>query len=361
MNNKKKNILFVTRTVYDNPFSSTLELKFRKLSNIYNCYFFAMTKQRFYKRYNFFCDFYLLKDISWIFFIISGLLFIPYIIKKKKIDTVIFQSPYELPILLLCKFLFYKETRLVVEMHGDMEKGLKFYGKNIFKVFLGRIFTRYALKFSDKIRLVSPYQLEQNHTLKKYLKKIIVFPAFMDLDSFSGISNKEKEFDVLFVGVLEAIKNLEFLIDVINDIKKQREVSLLIIGEGSQRRYLQDYVKRKNLSESVSFKGNLNKEELRGFYKKTKLLVLPSKYEGFGRVVCEAVVSGAEVLFSENCGVKSYFPDECCFYDKDDLKNKIENILKKERKNKVIYNIKQFYKDNHFFKGMKSLVYDEYE
>ena len=88
--------------------------------------------------------------------------------------------------------------------------------------------------------------------------------------------------------------------------------SFLIVGEGSEREYLE-----KNLKNAV-FTGFLDGEQLAEAYANMDLFIFPSETETFGNVTQEAFASGVPAIVTDKGGPKFIVtPDETGFVAKD--------------------------------------------
>lgn len=92
-------------------------------------------------------------------------------------------------------------------------------------------------------------------------------------------------------------KNHDFLIDIFNEIHKQRqEAVLLLIGEGELEQDIRNKVKKLGLTDSVRFMGK--QKDTSEFYQAMDCFVLPSRYEGLGVVAIEAQACSVPVICS---------------------------------------------------------------
>ena len=108
---------------------------------------------------------------------------------------------------------------------------------------------------------------------------------------------KERDYsstlNFMFVGTLSKGKQPLRAIQLVEDlVKSGREVSLEIYGEGDQRDSLVKYIKLKHLSDYVILKGNQSAEVIKSAYNTSHFLILPSKSEGWPKVVAEAMFWG---------------------------------------------------------------------
>ena len=76
---------------------------------------------------------------------------------------------------------------------------------------------------------------------------------------------------------------------------------LLFIGEGDQRKILEERARTMNWS-SIKFLGFRNQTELPGYYDLGDVLVLPSAFEPWGLVINEVMNAGRAVIVSDQVG-----------------------------------------------------------
>ena len=247
-------VLFIGITNYnlsDNPY---LKKKFEGLSKEMKVFVLARGKPFHSKQWG--VDFYLLRK-SFLFWPISFLLGF-YLCFFKKIDVIVCQSPLgEGFVGTILKKILRKE--LIIEIHGDWTEGT-FLSKKRRLEFLERkvvpYLARFSLKNADKIRAVS------EHT-KKFAQKIssdkpyFIFPAFTDLDIFLDEKNVKFDNYILFVGHLEKVKGVEYLIDAFNKVYKEfPDFNLVLVGEGGEKKSYQLSIMNYELQDRVEFKGN---------------------------------------------------------------------------------------------------------
>lgn len=97
----------------------------------------------------------------------------------------------------------------------------------------------------------------------------------------------------LFVGALSIGKQPLYALKLVHElIKKGHTIYLDFYGEGNQREVLQRYISNNCLEEHVFLLGNQGKETVEKAYKSSHFLILPSKSEGWPKVVAEAMFWG---------------------------------------------------------------------
>jgi len=109
-------------------------------------------------------------------------------------------------------------------------------------------------------------------------------------DSFR---NSHNELDIICLARLEPQKNLVALIDLIPRVRDLHP-KIRIFGAGSQESELSTQINKKGLSREIVLCGLTN--DARSEMRKSKLLLLPSNYEGFGLVLLEALDEGCIVV-----------------------------------------------------------------
>lgn len=99
--------------------------------------------------------------------------------------------------------------------------------------------------------------------------------------------------NLLFVGTLSPGKRSLYAVQLAKMLLESGcQVTLQLYGEGSDRGLLEDYIKQNRLDQVVFLMGNKSKEEVMEAYKKSHFLLLPSKSEGWPKVVAEAMFWG---------------------------------------------------------------------
>lgn len=103
---------------------------------------------------------------------------------------------------------------------------------------------------------------------------------------------------ILFVGQLDENKNIRSVLDIWAEIG-DRACHLTIIGKGVLEHYVRESCSKYG---NVEFLGTKTNDAVRRIMSEHDVLILPSKYDGWGAVVNEALSVGTRVLCSENCG-----------------------------------------------------------
>lgn len=110
----------------------------------------------------------------------------------------------------------------------------------------------------------------------------------------TGIVRKfETPFRFLFVGSLAPGKRPLYAIELIKTMRDRGiDGQLDVFGEGAERVTIENYINRYQLSAWIRLHGNQSSERVEKAYKESDLLLLPSKSEGWPKVVAEAMFWG---------------------------------------------------------------------
>jgi glycosyltransferase involved in cell wall biosynthesis len=95
--------------------------------------------------------------------------------------------------------------------------------------------------------------------------------------------------------------HVDLLVAFASKFKSQRDVELVVVGDGPHKQYLQDLVYKLQISDQVIFKGMIRNENIIEEFQDSNIFVLSSHYETFGVVVIEALACGKPVIATK-CG-----------------------------------------------------------
>jgi len=242
------------------------------------------------------------------------------IIKKEKVD-----------IILLVSYTFISRTisRISKELKIPLVYASHIQPENItssihFDNFITRKITSYLIKLACQRadEIITPSNFSKNLLLDYGVtKQINVISNGVDLKKFNsknvssflfrnkfGLQNKRY---FLYVGRLMPDKNVSNLIDATSLInwknKRNKDISLVIVGVGKDMEDLMDKVKSYDLEDRIIFCGKLDFKYLLSAYKSSSVLVHPSLIELEGMVVLEAMAFGKPLLISNSSKSASGF------------------------------------------------------
>ena len=127
---------------------------------------------------------------------------------------------------------------------------------------------------------------------EKIKPEVVVIPNMIKENKNAKLSTLCNN-QIISVGRLEEVKDFYTLILVFSVItKKYPKIILKIIGEGSQRKVLEELIEKCNLEKKVILTGKLTENEINNEFLKSDIFVLTSKSESFSLVLCEAMNYG---------------------------------------------------------------------
>jgi glycosyltransferase involved in cell wall biosynthesis len=118
------------------------------------------------------------------------------------------------------------------------------------------------------------------------------------------------EFSMLYLGQLIRRKGLDLLIAALSRL---RDLSwrLRVVGGGPDEARLKSLSAQLGLQSRIAFLPPAPYREAMGHVAASDVLVLPSRFDGWGAVVNEALMSGVPAVCSDRCGAKDLLAD--CF------------------------------------------------
>ncbi|MDG2442187.1 MAG: glycosyltransferase, partial [Luminiphilus sp.] len=167
-----------------------------------------------------------------------------------------------------------------------------------------RPFEQQLLNRSAIIFATSSNYVGESEALTKHLSKVKVLPLGLDnrrLPDPYQLQELDKPKGsplVLFVGRLARYKGLP---NLLNAIARLQNVHCWLVGDGSERRILENEVARLKIRDRVRFVGAVNEEKKWRYLKTADVVVLPStdKNEAFGMVILEAGHLGKPMVVTD--------------------------------------------------------------
>jgi glycosyltransferase involved in cell wall biosynthesis len=85
------------------------------------------------------------------------------------------------------------------------------------------------------------------------------------------------------------LKGLKYLLEAIAELRKTRDIELLIVGTPMRKGYTEGVLDKLGLGDCVRYTGKIDTADLVHHYSTATMLVVPSIYEGFGLPAAEAM------------------------------------------------------------------------
>ena len=169
-----------------------------------------------------------------------------------------------------------------------------------------KFFYQHAINCSKAIFTVSNFSAERiKAKLRTKNKPIVVtynsVPQWF-IDETPSSSN-EKDNSIIFVGSIKKHKGLSTLLDAFEICKQNNlDAKLVLIGNAVNFRSGDEETAQKlesAIDKNIFFTGKISDSELKEYYRKARILVQPSLYEGFGMPPMEALICGTNVIISD--------------------------------------------------------------
>ena len=294
--------------------------------------------------------------IAYLIIFFSSFISLKKLLKKDQPNFLIIHLITSLPIIL--NFFFSFDTKIILRISGYPKLNFirlfiwKFFGKKIYKVFCPTTETKnYLIKkkiFDEK---------------KIFVLKDPIINIKQTIKKKNELLNFDKKKYLLTVGRITQQKNYFFLVDCFNELKKHYpNYSLVIIGDGEDKKKLINYINSKNLKNEISVLGFQN--NVLNFMKNAECFILSSLWEDPGWVLIEAA-SVNKIIISSDCpngpveflsyGKGGYlyksnnlksFMEKFSEYQKDKSKIKMKKMILTKRK----------VKEYTYFRHYKNLV-----
>jgi len=202
------------------------------------------------------------------------------------------------------------KTKVVHTPHGHIFHG--YFGALKTKAFLKT--EQFLAKKTDT--LIALTQAEKDDHLALQVgqeKQWTVVPSGVDVEAIHEymweypISQEHKAWDTLSVGRLVPIKGMERLIKAWAIVVKTKpDAQLALLGDGEEKKELEQLASKLNLISHVHFLGWDNPLP---HLANAKTFALLSHNEGMGRAVVEAMAAGLPCIVSNVCGLKELVDD----------------------------------------------------
>lgn len=244
---------------------------------------------------------------SMLFYLLGPLLAVLLVLPGRRRAAVVCQSPYEGVVAAACLAVVPARVRpgLVVEVHADWRIAATLYGSRARRL-LARPADRaatWALRRADRIRAVSAWTARLVEDAGMAVDDVHL--AHSDFATFSRptVSLPERPAAV-FVGTLVRTKGLDVLLDAWPEVRAAvPDAELHVVGDGP----LRDTVR----GPGVVARGRLDRPRVADALDAGWCLVLPSRSEGVGLVVVEAMLRRRAVVAADVGGIPEWVDERC--------------------------------------------------
>lgn len=183
---------------------------------------------------------------------------------------------------------------------------------------------------ANSILVQTPVQKKDLHQIIGKSNNIIISPNWLPLVFLpKNINHTTRDIDILFIGRIEAQKNLKKFIQIIKRLSFNfPKIKAIIVGHGSESKTIKGLVKKLGLQKNIKIYPTTNNPQK--FYLRSKIFLLTSDYEGFPLTLLEAISCGCYPVINNIPEIKKFFnnqPDKFIFRNQEQAVKKIENQI----------------------------------
>jgi glycosyltransferase involved in cell wall biosynthesis len=222
---------------------------------------------------------------------------------------------------------------------------------SIFELFEGQKLKRYKMAYSLGYRNVNLIICQTDYMKEGILSKlpwlnknkVIVIPNPINLGYINELENQviDSLADLNYIvaaGRLVPAKGFDLLIQAFSNVfPRHSNLKLIILGEGSMRRELEELIQSLNLQNKIILKGLVN--NVFPYFRKAKLCVLSSRIEGFPNVLLQMMSQNENIVATRSAGDIENIPGikTCPINDVAALTKAISEGLKNPESNRIIF------------------------
>lgn len=118
---------------------------------------------------------------------------------------------------------------------------------------------------------------------------------------------------LIWIGDVNSRKALILLLEALTKLSTDARdrIRLTVLGDGSERKRLENYCRSQKLEEVVSFKGKVDRSQVASFLSKAHLHVITSLSEASTTVIWEAMANAVPTLSLDHCGMAGILCENC--------------------------------------------------
>ena len=225
------------------------------------------------------------------------------------------------------------DCKLIIRMGYYYTSDKKLFNKE--KVYKKQI--RKERKYFSKADSIIVTTLKDKEFISKTYKlnKNVVnyIPNYIETDIFKPL-DLEKEYDILFIGRLNEVKNLRSLLEAVIG----KNLKLLFIGRGKLKKDLLHFARSNNID--LNIVDRVENKELPLFYNRTRIFILPSFHEGNPKTLLEAMSCGCVCIGTDVNGINNIIQHRVngflCETDSKSIKKAISEVYENKNLQKTI-------------------------
>lgn len=138
--------------------------------------------------------------------------------------------------------------------------------------------------------------------------RVFTLPNTANTETFRPDAGVKPDVDLIYVGALLQFKRVDLLLHALKIARESRpQTNALIVGDGAERRHLEDLARSLGVDVAVEFCGYAN--QVVDLLRRARVFVLLSEHEGLPMAVIEAMCTGLPVVVTDVGALSSVVQD----------------------------------------------------
>lgn len=250
----------------------------------------------------------------------------------------------QLPVLKL--YCILTGCKLIVDVHEVWDSGYWTTYLGGWKGYLANAFANWALGIADHYIANSSITAQNLGKLGIPKHKVTVFAPTVDYDQISTVKEKGSRREIIFAGRLIWEKRMDKWLQVLKKTMKMTKASGVIIGDGPEKKRIEEAVKSMGLGGHVEVLGfQKDHHNVMRRIKGAGLFLHMSEREGLSIVALESLALGTPVLLPSYTPIPKDVKDMCVIAAESDLPRVAAKILLGPKKDYIMNRdmIRRFY------------------
>ena len=204
-------------------------------------------------------------------------------------------------------------------------------------------FLRMQKKVAPKIKnIITPSHSSKEGIIEEFdcsNDAVTVINNGLDTDEFSPIESVTPDpFRLITTASADVpLKGLDYSLRALKLLKKEfPKIHLIVIGKIKEGGHTERLIRKLNISDSVFFKSNLSKNDIKELYASSSIAIVSSLYEGFGYPVIEAMSCEIPLIATNVSSIPELTSSYATL-----INSKDENAIEKNVKN-ILLNYKSY-------------------
>jgi len=270
--------------------------------------------------------------INYLTFVLSGILFSPFIFRKDRFDLIFVFEPSPITVCLPGIFIkFIKKAKLclwVLDLWPQSLYAVGYIKRDSFIISIVKKLVRFiyskcdiilgtSKSFVKEIRKDAPRDMVIKffpNSYEQFYDRKVCQPA-------TELKSNSSDFNIIFAGNFGDAQDMPTILKGMNILKKERHIKLFLIGDGKKTKWIKNYIERNNLENNVILLGRYPADRMpEFFYHADCLLVSLKPHEVFDKTIpgklqsyliskkpILGLISGeaAEIISKIQCGIVS--------------------------------------------------------